>query len=219
MDTVSCDQVRNQFDWRLVEYADSSSCAEEFRTEERILMAAANLFANKGYAGTSVREIVDVAGVTKPTLYYYFKNKEDLYRKLMDQTIETFFALLEESLSKEGDIRSRLIAFYSEINQLLHRNIDFLRLVNSMIYGPQGATPEYDLKSRNAHFEKMFSELLQAAVAEGELREDKLEEVNLLLLGLMRSIQVHLVVKPMQQAIKPQTIGRVIDLIFDGARA
>ncbi len=48
-------------------------------TRGRILLAAASLFANKGYAGTAVREIVAAAGVTKPTLYYYFKNKEDLY--------------------------------------------------------------------------------------------------------------------------------------------
>ena len=43
------------------------------------LSAARELFARKGYSGTSVREIVAAADVTKPVLYYYFRNKEGLY--------------------------------------------------------------------------------------------------------------------------------------------
>ena len=70
---------------------------EEQQNRERILLAAASLFANKGYAGTSVREIVQTAGVTKPTLYYYFKNKEELYVRLMDLAVETFCWVLSQS--------------------------------------------------------------------------------------------------------------------------
>ena len=43
---------------------------------EGILQAAVRLFARKGYEATSTREIVEAAGVTKPMIYYYFKNKE-----------------------------------------------------------------------------------------------------------------------------------------------
>ena len=38
-----------------------------------IARAAARLFAERGYDATSVREIVEAAGVAKPTLYYYFR--------------------------------------------------------------------------------------------------------------------------------------------------
>lgn len=51
---------------------------------ERILREATRLFGHAGYAGASVREVVEAAGVTKPTLYYYFKNKEDLFRQAVD---------------------------------------------------------------------------------------------------------------------------------------
>ena len=207
-------------DWRLFDYAETSGCDGEFRTEARILMAAANLFANKGYAGTAVREIVDAAGVTKPTLYYYFKNKEDLYRKLMDQTIGTFFRIMEESLAAPGDLRTRLVAFYGNIYRLFQANIDFLRLVNAMIYGPPGTTPAYDLKSRNERFERALNEMLDAGVAAGEFPEENREGVLLLLFGLIRSIQVHLVFKRSQDPFDDEeSIRRVIDLIFDGAKA
>ncbi|MCF7805624.1 MAG: TetR/AcrR family transcriptional regulator [Candidatus Marinimicrobia bacterium] len=50
---------------------------------EKILEVAANLFANHGYNGVSVREIAEAADVTKPVIYYYFENKEDLHRTLI----------------------------------------------------------------------------------------------------------------------------------------
>jgi TetR/AcrR family transcriptional regulator len=52
-------------------------------TEERLLDAALTLFAEKGYAAASVREIMEVTGLTLPVLYYYCSNKEDLFKRLL----------------------------------------------------------------------------------------------------------------------------------------
>jgi TetR/AcrR family transcriptional regulator len=51
---------------------------------ERLLETAIGMFAEKGYAGTSVREIVEQAGVSKPVLYYYFNSKEGLFLAILD---------------------------------------------------------------------------------------------------------------------------------------
>lgn len=48
------------------------------RTVERLLNAATKLFIAKGFEGTSLNEITSAANLTKPTLYYYFKGKNDL---------------------------------------------------------------------------------------------------------------------------------------------
>ena len=50
----------------------------------RLLETAIDMFAEKGYAGTSVREIVHRAGVSKPVLYYYFQSKEGLFLAILD---------------------------------------------------------------------------------------------------------------------------------------
>lgn len=55
-------------------------------TKHKILNNAAELFARDGYYKVSVREICDAAGVTKPVLYYYFKDKEALLEALMLET-------------------------------------------------------------------------------------------------------------------------------------
>jgi AcrR family transcriptional regulator len=52
-------------------------------TEGRLLDAALTLFAEKGYEAASVREIIEAAGVTRPVLYYYCADKEDLFKRLV----------------------------------------------------------------------------------------------------------------------------------------
>ena len=45
---------------------------------ERVLKAAAHCFNQKGYSGTSLKNVADMLGLTDPALYYYVKNKEEL---------------------------------------------------------------------------------------------------------------------------------------------
>lgn len=56
-------------------------------TKTRIERVATRQFARYGFDGTSVREIVAEAKVTKPVLYYYFRDKRDLYLSLLEQAI------------------------------------------------------------------------------------------------------------------------------------
>ena len=68
-------------------------------TKEKILSCAEELFYLKGYDGTGVQEIAGQAGITKPTLYYYFGSK----RGLLDQLLETKFnKLLRETHPEEA---------------------------------------------------------------------------------------------------------------------
>jgi AcrR family transcriptional regulator len=58
-----------------------ASSADETRFElqkTRMLKAAAQCFNQKGYSGTSLRDVADVLGLTDPALYYYVRNKEEL---------------------------------------------------------------------------------------------------------------------------------------------
>ena len=62
-------------------------------TRERILDAAADLFVEKGFAATSLREIAERVGVTKAALYYHFTSKDELLSALL-QPLDEFHRLL-----------------------------------------------------------------------------------------------------------------------------
>src|SRR5271154_203963 len=68
---------------------------------QRLLEAGLKLFANRGYAGTAVLDIADEAKVTKPTLYYYFENKEGLFQALVDQAMDERLRLMREAAPPE----------------------------------------------------------------------------------------------------------------------
>ncbi|HMK45424.1 MAG TPA: TetR/AcrR family transcriptional regulator [Methanocella sp.] len=62
--------------------------AIERTTRERILDAALDLFAEKGFDAVSLREIAEVAGVRKATLYYYFTTKDEILEKIFEYSGE-----------------------------------------------------------------------------------------------------------------------------------
>ncbi|KMJ57973.1 hypothetical protein AB685_14190 [Bacillus sp. LL01] len=59
-------------------------------TSERIKQNALQLFAQKGYYGTSLNEVATMVGIKKPSLYAHFKNKDDLYVSILQELMDTF---------------------------------------------------------------------------------------------------------------------------------
>lgn len=66
-------------------------------TRERILSASMELFAEQGYAGTSIRDIAARLGMTKASLYYHFSAKEEILDALMQPLLEAFDDLLDQA--------------------------------------------------------------------------------------------------------------------------
>ena len=60
-----------------------------YSSKDKVIKAAIRVFSKKGYDGASVREIAASARLTKPMIYYHFKNKKDLYQYLLESHIET----------------------------------------------------------------------------------------------------------------------------------
>lgn len=75
---------------------------------EMIMQCAKTLFYAKGYDAVGVQEIVDKAGVTKPTLYYYFGSKYGLLKTLIKETFQGFRVILHESADVEQRIEETL---------------------------------------------------------------------------------------------------------------
>ena len=62
------------------------------RSNDRILQKALELFSERGYDATSVREICEAAGITKPTLYHFYGSKEGVYRAIVEGPSSAFAA-------------------------------------------------------------------------------------------------------------------------------
>ena len=109
-----------------------------------ILESARKLFAQKGYAASSIREISQAAGVTKPVIYYHFKDKEHLYQELMlDMFNQTRKNLLR--LSKyRGSLRKCLVDYVSTEFINCKRDPNSIRLLFRMMFSPEGEYPHFN---------------------------------------------------------------------------
>jgi AcrR family transcriptional regulator len=72
---------------------------------KKIVTSAHSLFLRKGYHGTTMEEIADSLGVTKPALYQYFPGKEDLFAAVAEHSREEMAAILRRSYNKK-DLRT-----------------------------------------------------------------------------------------------------------------
>ena len=149
-----------------------------------LLLAGINLFAEKGYAGSSVREIVSLAGVTKPVLYYYFQSKEGLFQAILDWAAEEQEGILQEALQSPGTALERIIHLYRGIYQGLMKNQQLFKLINHLFFGPPQGAPRYDIERFHRRMMEVIKEIYLGGLRQGEVREIDPEEATLLVLGV-----------------------------------
>ena len=150
---------------------------------ERLLAAATRLFAAKGYAATTVRDILKAANVTAPVLYYHFGSKEGLFIGLFRAGIEAVDAEVAEALAGARTPAERVYAFCRARIEAQQRFANLRRVVEAAIAGPPKAAPRIDLKKPFADIVRQLADLVSAAVESGEFRRCEPTAAALALLG------------------------------------
>ncbi|MFN3231139.1 MAG: TetR/AcrR family transcriptional regulator [Alphaproteobacteria bacterium] len=88
----------------------SIAIATEGSTRDRVVAVAAPLFAERGFAGVSMRDIADAAGIKAASLYNHFTDKEELYFSVLEQEFAKTVAVVEQSMDATGRPENRLKA-------------------------------------------------------------------------------------------------------------
>nr|WP_277817190.1 TetR/AcrR family transcriptional regulator [Solimonas terrae] len=78
------------------------------RSRAAILAAAEDLFARRGYAVTRLEDVADAVGLTRPALFYHFRDKQTLYDAVLETAFGSLAKRLEEAMSPPGSITQRI---------------------------------------------------------------------------------------------------------------
>lgn len=151
----------------------------------KLLEAGTALFAEKGYASASVREIVERAEVTKPVLYYYFKNKEGMFRAILNWATELQEAILTEVIETPGTVLDQLIHLYRRIYQGVMEHQTLFKMIHNLIYGPPQGAPNYNFQRYHRRMVNAIKSIYLDGMAREEVREADPEEVAILVLSLI----------------------------------
>jgi TetR/AcrR family transcriptional regulator len=97
-------------------------------TQERLLAISAELFAQQGYAGVSMRNIGKAAGITQAAIYHHFASKDELYLAAVGELMERQRLVLEENLSAIEDPQEKLRQLVADMLRLLSEDDQFRRI-------------------------------------------------------------------------------------------
>ncbi len=186
----------------------------ENNSRERLLETATELFAEKGYAATSVREIVERAGVSKPVLYYYFKSKEGLFYAILEWAAEVQQDILNEIFEAPGTVKDRFIFLYRRVQEGIREYQSLYIMIHGLIFGPPQGVPEYDFASYQRHMLDAVKRIYADGVSSGEIRHIDADEVAFLVLALLDfSLNMDVV---LPELADPQRPERLLQLAFQG---
>lgn len=143
------------------------------RTARALVAAARTAFAERGFAGASVRDIAAAAGANPALIRYHFGSKEGLYQRVITEAMEDLRDRLVGALQGEGTLVERLNrAIEAQIDHLTEDR-DFPRLVQrALLDGDEGA-----LTIARQYLRPMLDTLRPYLAAAGETRLGTLDDI------------------------------------------
>ena len=182
------------------------------------MRAALQKFAECGYAGTSVQDIVDAAEVTKPTLYYYFPNKAGLYQALLDYAHDERLRLMQEAAARCESLPEKLSEVITALFEFLKNHRELIRLAFSRAFAAPGEVPAeiryLDKCIRNFDF---MRSLIKQGLADGALnRRFTSKELTMSIYGLINMYVMGQFFRP-DHTLTRRTAEQIVKLFLEGA--
>jgi len=206
------------YTYRSVAFLPKGNHHKDPGTRQLILEAALRSFAERGYAATSVQRIVSGAKVSKPALYYYFRDKVGLFRALVEHAHEERFRLMREAAAQGATVAEKLLEMVTAAFEFSLRNRELVRLAFATAFTGSADTPGHAhcLERGKRNFEWMRS-LMAEGQASGEI--DARFDLDSLTMGIFGQLNLYV----MMALIRPdfrldrETGRRIVELFLVGA--
>jgi AcrR family transcriptional regulator len=144
---------------------------KDFDVPAEVRAAAVELFAQQGFAKTTVQQVVDRAGVTKGAMYHYFRSKDDLlfgiYERLLALQDDHLAEIAERPLPAAERLRAACIDVIETSIAHLDEGIVFFRSAHMLSTDRQA-----EVKQRRRVYNDRFAALIENGQREGSYRED-----------------------------------------------
>jgi AcrR family transcriptional regulator len=148
---------------------------------EKILDVSWQLFQQKGYRGVSVDEICLQSGITKPTLYYYYHNKEELFARVLEHRLRNFHL----ACTAPGTLTEKLQIVALTILDSFKSDYSFLLRDREHLTHPENMA-----RVRVAFRTELYqpiNDLMQEGIASKELADQDAELLTLAFLGIVNN--------------------------------
>lgn len=141
------------------------------KREQEIIMAAAQVFKDKGYHAATTRDIAAAAGIQQATLYYYISSKEELLYLVVREPIVRLYTQMEDIVNAQLPVRTKieraihahLAAFDANYPHMFVYVQELPHLLDTL---------QETLRESPRHYQHLWETVLQQGQRTGELRAD-----------------------------------------------
>jgi AcrR family transcriptional regulator len=184
----------------------------------QILDAATKVFVRQGFQHARMDDIVEESGLSKGTLYWYFKSKEDIINAILHRLFTGDLAYLENLMQAEGTASERLI-------QLTDHRITGLQQMSSLVpiifeFYAVAVHQQWVKQFINEyfqHFRALLEELIQEGINNGEFRKVNARNTAISITSLYEGLTLHWMIDP--QTVQLEILNEnSISLFLDGLK-
>ena len=179
-------------------------------------MIAARLFAEKGFDGISMREISEQSQVSKPTIYYYFGSKENIYRDLLKKGLDLGAQKIEEISRLDVPAPEKLAAIFRTVFSLAKQNPDFARLYINVLTSQINPMFLQDMKDQTMRHRRMLVSIIRKGQESGELGPLVDKELAVEIIGGIMFHYLHRLIHAQEKRPVDQLAQDIVALLFRG---
>lgn len=182
------------------------------RRREQLLDVALHAFARAGFHETSMNDVADAAGVTKPVLYQHFTSKRALYRELLGEVADRLLGAITAATSTAGGPREQVEEGLRAYFRFVVERGDEYRL---LFGGGSRRDPEF--AQHAARVEAAIAATISELIAVDGLADDDRRLLAHGIVGLAEGTSRHWLTDGLE--LDPDEVaGRVADLAWSGLR-
>jgi AcrR family transcriptional regulator len=163
---------------------------EHDKRRQEILKKALDVFVDEGFENATFQKIADRCGITRTTLYIYFRNKKEIF----DYSIREMLQTVEQDLLRVRKDRSlgsieKLTKVIVLIFERLEENVQLLSVIlNYLLYlSKSDANPDYRVRRRTVRMRHILASMLIEGIRAGEIRNVNVRAMDDILYGLIET--------------------------------
>jgi AcrR family transcriptional regulator len=186
---------------------------------DKIFDAALRIFAQRGYSGASLQEIVSAAHLTKPTLYYYFKSKDGLFNALLEDACNEYFQRLQSGAARATGVEQQLVEMLASVFEFFRERRELTRLAFASAFAAPGEMPvKSDIQQKRKRNFGLVHGVIKKGLADGTL-DAKLDSRELAY-GIYGALSFHIMANVLLPGtpLNRTTAQGIVRLFMDGAR-
>lgn len=189
---------------------------EHDKRKHEILQKSLDVFVEQGYEDATFQKIADHCGITRTTLYIYFKNKHEIFLGSIKELLSELETNLRDIIKKDMDsIKSLKQILFTIVDACENNKKLFSVLLNYLLQLKKaGVDTNERVRRRVIKMRHLLSTVLIKGIQKGEIKSVNVKDINELLYGMIEASIFRIAVLNQESVMEVKlALGNAIDLL------